>query len=323
MKSIIALAVGCIALKGMCQDTTSILPPRPAESTEMKNEGKDRAHLFYSPRLINANTVFMIPHGVLEFKVSHNFNDIAGDFGGLKNFFGLDDAQDIRIGFQYGLSKRFNVSFARYKGSEEGRVQRIYELGLKWLLLQQMEKDPGHPLSLALYVNAAVATMKSGTNPAQENFVNGFSDRLSNLYQMMIAKKMGPVTLEILPTLVHRNNALPYDEKTIFALGGATRIHLGGRYSLLLDYFHSFRDQASIDSFKTRNIRFYDALGVGFEILTEGHVFQLNFTNATDILENRFVPRTTRTWSKGQFRWGFTIARDFDLFFKKKKKSKS
>jgi hypothetical protein len=314
MRTFLSLLGCCLVLHGLSQDTTSMLPSRPGEVKEEKQP----AHLFFSPRLINANTVYMLPKGTLQFKVTHHFNDIGGDFGGLKNFFGLDDAVDIRIGFQYGLSKRMNVMFARYKG--EFQVQRMYELGLKWLALQQIENDPSHPVSMALYANAVVATMKSGTNPAQENFVQDFSDRLSHAFQLMLAKKFGGVTLQLNPTLVYRNNALPYDEKTVFAMGGASRIHLGGRYNLLLDYFHSFHSKSSVDSFQTRGIKFRDVIGVGFEILTDGHVFQLNFTNATDILENRFVPRTVRTWSKGQFRWGFTIARDFDLFWKKRKK---
>ena len=55
-------------------------------------------------------------------------------------------------------------------------------------------------------------------------------------------------------------------------------------------------------------------MGVGFEILTGGHVFHLNFTNATDLLENRFLSRTISSWGKGQFRWGFSVSRDFNMF---------
>jgi hypothetical protein len=316
MKTILTLLTCCFVMSAKGQDTTaSILPPR--SEVAIQNE-KEPTHLFFSPRLINANTVYMLPKGILQFKVTHHFNDIAGDIGGIKNFFGLDDAVDVRIGFQYGISRKVNLMAARYKGAFP--VQKMYELGLKWLVLEQVEHESSRPISLALYGNAVVATMRSGTNPAVENFITEFSDRLSFMGQLMLAKKFGPVVLQLNPTLVHRNNALPYDEKTLFALGGATRIHLGGHYSLLLDYFHTFRSQASSDSFRLRDIKFHDVIGVGFEILTEGHVFQLNFTNATDILENRFVPRTVRTWGKGEFRWGFTVARDFDLFFKKKRK---
>jgi hypothetical protein len=316
MKIIFSLLACCLVTITKGQDTTaSILPVRIDTA---KQEEKDRTHLFFSPRLINANTVYMLPKGILQFKVTHHFNDIAGDNGGIKNFFGLDDAVDVRIGFQYGISNRVNLMAARYKGAFP--MQKMYELAVKWLILEQVEKDPSHPLSLAIYGNSVVATMRSGTNPDLENYVPEFSDRLSFMGQMMIAKKFGPVVLQLNPTIVHRNKALVFDEKTLFALGGASRIHLGGRYSLLLDYFHTFRSSAIADSFRIRDIRFYDVLGVGFEILTEGHVFQLNFTNAVEILENRFVPNTVRSWGKGEFRWGFTVARDFDLFFKKKRK---
>lgn len=313
-RSLTLAFAGLIALSGICQDTTNILPVVIEES---KPEEKQPTMTFYSQRVVNANTVQMIPKGKLEFKISHNFDDAAGDFGGLKNFFGLDNALDIRIGFQYGISNKFNIIAARYKG--DARVNRIYELGLKWLIAQQMENDPSHPISVAWYGNAAVATMKSGTNPAFENFMSGFNERLSYMTQIMIARKFGKkLSLQLNPSFTTRNFTLPYDQKSLLAMGGAARIHLGGRYSLLLDYFHSFRKQSTIDSFKVRDIKFHDAIGVGFEILTEGHVFQLNFTNATDILENRFLARTVKSWGKGQFRWGFSISREFDLFWKKR-----
>jgi hypothetical protein len=63
--------------------------------------------------------------------------------------------------------------------------------------------------------------------------------------------------------------------------------------------------------------KFYDPLGIGVEITTAGHVFHMNFTNTTEILENRFIPRTVTSWGKGQFRWGFTVARTFVLWREK------
>jgi hypothetical protein len=311
MRYVAVLILCCVALQAVAQENGNL----ETESSAQKKKEIQPTWIFQSPRLINANTVQTLPKHVLEFKVVHNFGDAAGTFGGLKNFFGLDNAQDIRIGFQYGLSRRVTLAAARYKG--EGAVQKLYELGLKWVILQQADNDPAHPLSLALYANEVVATMKPGTNPESENAISDFSDRLSNAFQLMLARKFGRLSLQVSPTLVHRNFALPYDEKTLFALGGAMRLHLGGRYSLLLDYFHTFRNQSSIDSFKTRGVNFYDALGIGIEILTEGHVFHLNFTNATNILENRFVPATSKSWGKGQFRWGFTVSRDFHLFVKR------
>ena len=281
----------------------------------MKNKEPDYIWIFSSPKLINANTVEMTPKGILEFKVTHNFGDIAGDNGGIKNFFGLDNATDVRIGFQYGLSKRINIIAARAKGASI--VQQLYEAGIKYRLMQQAN-DSQHPLSVTLFANAVISTMKANNIAGQENSFDNFSDRLSQTLQLLIARKFGNISLQVAPTLVNRNYVIAGDDKTIFALGGAFRLPVKGKFSILLDYFHSFRSQESIDVFKAQDIRFYDAIGVGIEILTAGHVFHLNFTNATEILENRFIPRTITSWGKGQYRWGFTVSRDFDLLWKKK-----
>ena len=294
-------------IEAISQDTTIIEPPKQPET--------DYIWIFSSPRLINANTVELQPKGILEFKVTHNFGDVAGDNGGVKNFFGLDNATDVRIGFQYGLSKRINLIAARAKGA--GSVQQLYELGFKYRLLQQAN-DSKHPLSLTLFANTVVSSMKASTVANQENSFDDFNDRLSETVQLLIARKFGKVSLQLSPTLVNRNYVPSEDDNTLFALGGAFRLPVRGRFSLLFDYFHTFRSQSSIDYFKTQGVKFYDAMGVGIELLTEGHVFHLNFTNATEILENRFIPGTATSWGDGEFRWGFTVSRDFDLFWKKK-----
>jgi hypothetical protein len=181
--------------------------------------------------------------------------------------------------------------------------------------MQQRENDPSHPVSLALFANMVIAASPQNAFPNQDNSYDGLGERMSNVLQLIIAKKMGKVSVQLNPTFVTRGYAISYDMKSMFALGGAVKIPLGGRVNLLLDYFNPFRSDASKDSFRINdNIKFYDPLGIGFEILTAGHIFRLNFTNATEILENRFLPRTIDSWGKGQFRWGFTISRKFTLW---------
>ena len=311
MRKITGFLLLMTGFNALSQDTISTESPK-------ESIAPDYIWIFSSPKLINANTVELTPKGILEFKVTHNFGDVAGKFGGIKSFFGLDAATDVRIGFQYGLSKRINLIAARAKGAS---ILQLYELGIKYRFMQQAN-DSKHPLSVALFANAVVSTAKANAVAGQENSFDNFSDRLSQTLQLLIARKFGKISLQVSPTLVNRNYVITGDDKAIFALGGAFRLPVKGKFSLLLDYFHSFRSQESIDTFKTRDIRFYDALGVGVEFLTEGHVFHLNFTNATEILENRFIPRTVTSWGKGQYRWGFTVSRDFDLLWKKKNRKK-
>ncbi len=120
----------------------------------------------------------------------------------------------------------------------------------------------------------------------------------------------------------------------MFALGGAVRFPVTKNFNFIVDYFHPFRSKSSKDFFKTIDdtynppsdvvfnpvpIKFYDPLGISFEFITPGHVFNLNFTNTTEILENRFIPKTTSSWTKGKFRWGFTISRKFVICRPKEK----
>ena len=54
-------------------------------------------------------------------------------------------------------------------------------------------------------------------------------------------------------------------------------------------------------------------LGIGIEIETGGHVFHLNFTNSSGIIENDYLPVTSDSWADGDIKLGFNISRVFYL----------
>lgn len=265
--------------------------------------------VFLSQKLINAKTVETIRKGWLDFSVTHNFGDIGGSAGGAENFFGLDNAADIRIAFQYGLSKKTNLVFSRSKGS--GAVNQLYELGLKYQFVNH-GGEKNQPLSLTAYANIVASAEKVSGGATPENQYADFSDRLSQMVQLMIARKIGGSSFQLSPTYLHTNYTVPGEQKGLFALGAALRLPLTRKFVFITDYFHPFRSKESEQAISlAQGIDQFDALGVGFEIVTPGHVFNLNFTNATNILENRFLQRTFTSWGKGQWRWGFTISRSF------------
>lgn len=277
-----------------------------------KKQEPSTTKIFYSQKVINTKSVEVLSKGVMEFSVAHSFGDIAGNNGGIKRFFGLDNASDIRIGFQTGLSNRLNLIAARTRGG--GFIQNLWEAGVKYQFLKQTENDSKNPVSITLFVNNVLSTQKSSPLPGQENSFENFSDRMSQVVQLMIARKLGKVSFQLNPLFLNTNYVAPNDDKNMFALGGAIRIPLSKKIIFLADYFHPFRSENSKAYFKTQGINFSDPLGIGIEILTEGHIFHLNFTNATEILENRFIRRTVTSWGDGGFRWAFTISRNFILF---------
>jgi hypothetical protein len=307
-----------ISILSFAQDDSTVVDITAEIDSAAKKEMQEPepTKVFYSQRLINAKTVEVLHKGIMEFQVLHNFGDIAGANGGISKFFGLDVAADIKIGFQVGLGNRLNILAARTKGC--GDVQQLWELGLKYQLMRQMENDPKHPLSMTLYTNWVISSQKSNPDPLKEYHYEDFTDRMSQLIQLMIARRFGNFSFQLSPTYVHTNRVVPGDQNSIFALGTAMRIPLTKKVFIITDYFINFRNDESEAVLKSQGINLYNAFGAGIEILTEGHVFHLNFTNANNLLENRFIPRTLSSWGKGQYRWGFTIARRFVLFTDKK-----
>ncbi|MBE2231182.1 MAG: hypothetical protein IAE96_11095 [Chitinophagaceae bacterium] len=303
MIRIITTAAACIL---MLSAAAQSLP-------EKEKKGKP-VRIFSSGKTINARTAELTPAGKLDFMVTHNFGDLAGSNGGIKRFFGLDNAADIRIGFHLGVGPNTELVLARAKGA--GPVQQLFETGIKQRLMQQTENDPVRPLSIAFYFNNVIAAQSASNFPDQENSFAGFGDRNSQTWQLILGKKMGNLSVQLNPTLVTRTYAVSYDQRSLFALGGAVRIPVvANRMNFLADYFAIFRKKAEKETWESNTgLQLSNPLGLGFEFLTAGHVFRLNFTNATEILENRFIPRTVSSWGKGQFRWGFTIARSFTLW---------
>jgi hypothetical protein len=52
---------------------------------------------------------------------------------------------------------------------------------------------------------------------------------------------------------------------------------------------------------------------VGIELITGGHSFIINFSNARALNENLFIPANTANWLDGEWRFGFSINRRFKL----------
>ncbi len=342
MRNLIGVAAVLLTLHASAQDST--MNSLTTDMDKPASEKKKVVRIFESERLINANTTEVVGRGKMDFKVTHNFEDIAGDNGGIRNFFGLDNSTDIRIGFHVGLTDRLTFSAARAKGGGPTKtyLSQLYEVGLKYQLMRQLENDPSHPISVTLFASNVISTRGSGFDPPRDLAGNttdtalnypyafqDFGDRMGQVVQAIIAKKINKVSLLLNFTVVHQGYVPLHDQQTIAAVGGAIRLPLGKSVNLIVDYFHPFRSKASRDYFKSTDftfnppndidknnvaLKFYDPLGIGFEIITAGHVFHLNFTNSIEILESRFIPYTSRSWGKGEFRWGFNLSRIFALW---------
>ena len=298
--------------------TCSVIQVYAQEGLEKELNNQDNGHdkviaTFKSTKLINGPTNETLYKYELDFKVDHRFGDIAGSNGGLRRFFGLDNSTDVRIGFDYGVTDKLTVGIARAKGATA--VQQLYEGSVKYRLIQQTTDD--HiPVAITLFGSNTIAGVQANKDdPTSPIAYNGLKDRMNWVAQMIIARKFtSNFSLILTPSYVHRNFTAFRDQNDLFAIGAGGRLKVTKRMALVVDYFLPFRNKSDEQYLEQVNAtKFYNPLGVGVEIETGGHVFHLNFTNATAIQEIQYIPSTTSSWLKGQYRWGFSISRRFSM----------
>jgi len=255
---------------------------------------------FKATRIVNAHSIETVKKGILDFRITHHFGDVGGAAGGVHTLYGFDNAADIRFGFEYGISDRFTVGFGRSKIAEN------LDFFLKYRLLQQTT-DNKMPVSVTVFADMAITPQVNDV--AYKEFVN----RFSYVYEMLIARKFTErLSLQLMPLLLHRNYITnPSDNNDIFSLGIGGRFKITKRFAILADYYHTF------SSYLTTGNSFYPPLGIGVEIETGGHVFQMFLTNNSGIIENTYIGSTRSSWGKGEFKLGFTISRDFAIGKKK------
>ncbi len=261
-------------------------------------------HTFKTTKLINMQTTETLPKRTLDVRIGHKFGDLAGENGGFATFYGLEQAADVMIGTEYGITDNIGVGLFRVKGS--GGLFQNMAGTFKYRFLRQENK--GMPVSMAFMGLATFSTQKKIDNPAAIQYFDKFAHRLAYSAQVIVARKFGDrFSLQLAPGYVHRNVVLPGDANGLFNISMGARLQVTKVMGIIADANYAFSD------IRTRDNNYYPAIGLGLEFETGGHVFQLNFTNATGIQETDYIPYTRSSWLDGGFRIGFMISRVFNL----------
>lgn len=264
------------------------------EETKDENNINYTYATFKATRIINGQSVENTAGGVLSFIIAHRFGKINDGFYEL---FGLDQAT-IRFGLEYGITDDLNIGIGR------SSFQKTFDAYAKYKLLKQSSGAKNMPVTLSLFTGMA-ATGVEDLSPDNEDV---FSSRLSYSYQLLLARKFSNnFSFQLSPTLVHRNLVrTPEINNDVIALGIGARYKLSNRVTLNAEYFYRFDDENLGDDT-------FNAIALGFDIETGGHVFQLHITNSRGMLERYFVSETTGDIADGDIFFGFNISRVFTI----------
>ncbi|WP_019948254.1 DUF5777 family beta-barrel protein [Hymenobacter aerophilus] len=253
------------------------------------------AATFKATHIINSQSVETPGEGTLAFLIQHRFGTLNS---GAYNFFGLDQAV-LRLGFEYGLTDRLTIGIGR--SSQE----KTYDGSVKYRAIRQTTGAGAMPVSVTLFASSAINTLKFNELPGEKQRTT--ASRMTYAYQALIARKFSPnLSVQLMPTLIHRNYvATPGEQNDVYALGGGLRQKITKRTALTADYYYLFPGNTA-DNFR-------NALGLGVDLETGGHIFQLHVTNSLGMTEKFFVPETTGKFFSGDLYFGFTVARNFTL----------
>ena len=255
--------------------------------------------IFKTTRIINSQSLETDGKGVLDMKIDHRFG--ALNTGGY-NLWGLDAATN-RLGLDYGITNQLTVGLGR------SSYEKTYDGFVKYKFLRQSTGAKVMPISAVAVFDCALKTVHF-QNPDRKNY---FTSRLYYTWQLLIGRKFSEgLSLQIMPTLVHRNlvetPGLPND---VYAIGFGGRQKLTSRVAINAEYYYVLPGQLAST--------YHNSLSAGIDIETGGHVFSLHFTNSTSMVENGFVTETTGTWGMGDIHFGFNISRVFQLDQKQEK----
>ena len=302
------LSIQCIT---RAQDTTAIGKTKSLDTTdiskmledEIKSTEKDKTEYvtatFKTTRLVNGHSLENTAKRVLDVKISHRFGTISGTNGGAYNLFGLDNAT-MRMGFDYGITNTLMIGIGR------STDYKTYDAFFKLKILRQSRGKRTMPITLSYVPTVSYESLNPGDSVLLADLKRFPSHRLNYSNQILIGRKFSEgLSLQLMPTIVHRN--FPHDDgpHDIYALGIGGRQKIGKRTSFNVEYYYQLQSNRVPGS--------HDALSLGFDIETGGHVFQLHMTNSAGMTETKFVPGSPNSWGKGEILFGFNISRVFNV----------
>ncbi|REJ80159.1 MAG: hypothetical protein DWQ44_13075 [Bacteroidetes bacterium] len=276
------------------QDLLSLIE----DDKDAKTEKDYTIATFKTTRIINMHTLESVGPRTLDFRISHRFGPVNT---GSYNAWGIDGPANIRLSLEYSFDGRFMFGLGR------SSYEKMVDGFVKYRLVRQTT-DNKTPLSVTMFASMYYNALKD-VNAASNGFdkFNPSTNRYSYAYQAIIGRKFSPsFSFQIAPWMVHYNLVeKSSDDNDMFGVAGMFRYKFSKRSAITMEYAYRFPGYS--------DKKYYDSMGIGYEIETGGHVFQIHFVNSFGLVENQFLPFTDTQWNDAGIRLGFNVSRVFTL----------
>lgn len=274
---------------------------RMADSIDaLQNTGHERTSAtFKATKLINFPTVETMGKRALDFRIAHRFGDFSS---GAYNAFGLDGGASIRLSFDYGITDWLTVGIGR------SSVDKLADGSVKIRMLRQTI-DNHMPVSVSVLSSLNYTFLR---DPNAANGIDKYHyavNRISYATSLIVGRKFSDnLSMQLNGFYIHYNIVDKItDSNDMFAAGFSGRYKITKRFAITFEYAHR------LNKYSLAYDTYHDPFGIGIDLETGGHVFQIHFTNQFGMNEAQYIPYTTSDFWKGDIRLGFNISRVFAI----------
>jgi hypothetical protein len=270
-----------------------------------KPETTNVIQTFKGTRIINGQSVETKGKGELEFIFAHRFDKInSGSYGA----WGFDGFAMVRLGMEYGITDRLGVSIGRTFFYNNKMVDAY----VRYKVAQQTEGASNFPVTITTIGTVTYQAYPNASDAASANILlPSTSDRMGYVLEVLVAHKFSSkFSAQVSPVFVHRNAVIQaYENNDDYGVSVGARYKLTRSFSLIGEY------QTRLNT--KENSPYYNSAGLGVDIETGGHVFQLVFTNGLGLNPQTILTQTDGKIANGDIHFGFNVTRTFQLRKKK------
>ena len=250
---------------------------------------------FESGYFIDNQTTRIQSKKTLEIEIQHRFGTMKN---GVSDFWGIFGSANTRLGMNYTITDWLQVGIGTTKD------YKLQDLGLKVNILQQSRANKV-PLSIGYYGVWAVDARD------EENFGKNykFTDRFTFFNELMLSRKFFEwMTLQAGVSFSHFNKVDSTMDHDLVGLHFLGRFRVTAQSSVIINYdlplqIKGISEHTSFTNASKPN------LGLGWEISTSTHCFQIFFGTANYLIPQYNMMLNRNDWTDGEFMIGFNITR--------------
>lgn len=294
MKKIVAILLLSVISTGLVM----------GQDEDNKEKPKDRpvAEVFGAGLLIDNQTCFIPEPKSLEFLIQHRFGKMNN---GISDVWGIySPGANIRLGLNWVPVRKLQLGYGLMK------EKMFSDFQIKYNLLEQTRKDVV-PVFVTLYGNLAVDGRSKDVFGSNYTFTN----RFAYFTEVIVGRKFNDwFSLEARGNFTHYNRVQEGTDHDKIGVGFDGRLKFSPQSALHFQFNVPLKIQ-SISEYKTDDNEWVNpakpAFGIGYEVNTGAHSFQIYITSAKGILPQEIYMYNQDDWTKGThgLMFGFTVNR--------------